>query len=131
MAAQQFDFVSNPSGGGNPCEQGATFSQQVQWAVETPPGSCIQVPVNLTGYTAKMQVRRLHKTDPIIIELSTVNGRITLDAPNGNVNLLISASDTALLISGIYKYDLELTDASGFVTRLIQGDFEIVEQITV
>jgi hypothetical protein len=137
MPAQPFDFVRLGKGSGNPCEQGATFYQQIKWSVENPPGSGTQVPINLTGYIAKMQIRKLHKTDPVIAELSSLNDisgnslGIVFDPLNGILNLTISAAKTALLIPGTYKYDLDLTDSNGFVTRLIEGSFEVVEQITV
>ena len=129
MSATRFDFVRKECGG-SPCEQGATFSYQLVWQKEYPVDSDIFVPVDITGYSAKMQVRK-DIGSPVAIELSTANSRITLDGPNGVINLLIAANDTAVLVPGVYKYDFDLTDTNGFVTRFIAGLFEIVGAITI
>lgn len=111
--------------------QGATFSQTLFWEVGTPP-----TPVNLTGYTAKLQIRSTHKSKAVILELSTSNGRITLgtggDFTTGAINLSISATDTAQLsICDDIKpvYDLEMTSGST-VSRILQGNVIIAPEVT-
>ena len=111
--------------------QGATFSQTLFWEVGTPP-----TPVNLTGYTAKLQVRSTHDSKAIILELSTSNGRITLgtggDFTTGAINLFISATDTAQLsVCDNTKpvYDLEMTSGS-VVSRILQGNVIIAPEVT-
>ena len=129
MAAKKFDFVKS-SCGGSPCEQGASFYYELVWEKEDPPGSGTFIPVDLTGYTAKMQVRKESGT-ALIVELSTANSRIIIDPLLGKITLSISATDTNNLAAGMYKYDLELTSSTGFVIRFIQGQFEVIGQITV
>jgi hypothetical protein len=111
--------------------QGATFSQTLYWEVGNPPA-----PVNLTGYTAKLQVRSSHKSKVVILELSTSNGRITLgtggDMTTGAINLSISATDTAQLsICDDAKpvYDLEMTSGAT-VSRILQGNVIIAPEVT-
>jgi hypothetical protein len=111
--------------------QGATFSQTLFWEVGTPP-----IPVNLTGYTAKLQVRSTHNSKAVILELSTSNGRITLgtagDFTTGAINLFISATDTAQLsVCDNTKpvYDLEMTSGS-VVSRILQGNVIIAPEVT-
>lgn len=111
--------------------QGATFSQTLYWEVGSPPS-----PVNLTGYTAKLQVRSSHSSKAVILELSTSNGRITLgtggDMTTGAINLSISATDTAQLsVCDDVKpvYDLEMT-SSGVVSRILQGNVIIAPEVT-
>jgi len=129
MSAAKYDFVSNDYDG-TPLEANATFSFQLGWETETPPGSGIYIPVSLTGYQAKMQVRKTPGS-PVILELSTLNTYITLDQTNGLINLVVPASVTSSLVPGLYKYDLDLTDSNGFVSRFVEGLFEIVAGITV
>jgi hypothetical protein len=129
MAAQKFNF-SYSECGNSVCEQGATFSYELHWEKELIPDTDIFSVVDMTGFTARMQVRK-DVGKPLLIELSTSNGRIIIDEPNGKINLLIAASVTSTLIAGVYKYDLELTNTSGFVDRFIEGLFEVVGQITV
>lgn len=111
--------------------QGATFSQTLYWEVGSPP-----LPVNLSGYTAKLQVRSSHKSKAIILELSTTNGRITLgtggDMTTGAINLFVSATDTAQLsVCDDLKpvYDLEMT-SGGVVSRILQGNVIIAPEVT-
>ena len=77
-----------------------------------------------------MQVRYATDTS-IIVELSTANGRITIDAAYGRVNLKLTASETAALAAGTYQYDLNLTntvDAS--VYKILQGAFIVNASVT-
>jgi hypothetical protein len=129
MAAQKFDF-SRDGCEGSPCEVGATFYYQLAWEREDPLNPDTFIAVDITGFTAKMQVRKNVGT-PVIIELSTTNNRIQLDGPNGFIYLKIDAADTAGLPPGMYRYDLDLRAPDGFVTRFVQGLFEIVGPITV
>lgn len=87
-------------------------------------------PVNLTGYSARMQVRETVDSDEVLLELSTVLGNIQLTPLTGKVTLVFSPDDTSGAVWTRGKYDLELTSPSGFVTRLIQGKFTLSKEIT-
>jgi hypothetical protein len=111
--------------------QGATFSQTLIWEVGNPPA-----PVDLTGYSAKLQVRSSARSKAVIIELSTDNGRLSLgtggDLTTGAINLFISASDTAELslcedVKAVY--DLEMSQGYT-VSRILQGNVIIVPEVT-
>ena len=104
-------------------EQGATFSQLVTYKESG-------VAVNLTGYTARMQVRSTLESASTIVELTTANGRIALGGAAGTITLTISATDTAALTAGRGVYDLELVSGSGIVTRLLQGVATISRNVT-
>jgi hypothetical protein len=103
--------------------KGTTFQLKPVWKIGG-------VPVDLTGYTADMQVRAATDTS-IIVELSTTNGRITIDPAYGRVNLYISATDTAALTAGNYQYDLNLTNTvDSTVYKILQGAFTIAASVT-
>ena len=71
-----------------------------------------------------MQVR--YATDTaIIVELSTANGRITIDGDYGRINLNLSATETAALAAGTYQYELNLTDQSSNVYKILVGAFVV------
>lgn len=102
-------------------EQGATFDQEFIWKDST------GTPIDLTGYTARMKIRQL-KTDAEIISLTSSSG-ITI-ASGGSITILITATQTAALPTCRGRYDLELQDSTGVVTRLLQGDVEISAEVT-
>lgn len=126
--AKKYNFARNGCECGSALEAGATFNHKITWKKETPVDSNIYVPVDLSSFTAKMQVRK-KAGDPVILEFSTLNGRIILNNI-GEISLLVSAVDTNSLVPDTYKYDLELTSSLNVVTRLIEGSFEIIGQIT-
>ena len=128
MSAKRLDFLSSGCEG-IPCEQGVTFAWQATWQVEHVSGSGAYFPVDLTNYTAKMQLRKNVGT-PIVIELNTENSRIALGGPLGTITLSIAASDSAIIPAGVYKYDLDLSSAGG-VTKFLTGLFEVVGSITL
>ena len=79
-------------------------------------------PVDLTGATAKMEVRS-DTAIGVVLELSTANGRITIDGPNGVLTLRVAAADTAALslVDFPARYDLLLTYADTTVDRILEG----------
>lgn len=105
-------------------DQGATFSRAITWQDSQ------AVPVNLTGYTARMQVRDEVDSSTSALSLTTENSRISLGGTAGTITLLVSATDTAAVAAGEYVYDLELVSGSGTVTRLIQGCFTVDAEVT-
>lgn len=106
--------------------QGSTFSQKFQWKTGSPP-----VPVNLTGYSARMQIREKLRSPTPIITLTTENGGIIITDPeNGIFSLEISAEDTANLNFRSAVYDLEFVYPSGVVRRLIEGSVTLSPEVT-
>ena len=104
-------------------EQGATFQRVFTWTISA-------AAVNLTGYTARMQVRADYDTDPIVSLTSATGGGITLGGSAGTITVLISATVTAALTAGTYIYDLELESADGTVTRLLKGQATVDPEVT-
>jgi len=105
-------------------EQGATFEFPFIW--EDSVGAIIDI----SFYEAKMQIRK-NFGGPLVAELSTDNGKITIDS-NNELMLRLSAEETQLLPPGKYLYDLELTDTfDGTVYRLIEGEIYVSPEVTV
>ena len=105
-------------------EQGATFYQPLVWKDSA--GTAIDV----TNFTARMQVRRSLQSSDIIIALTTENGRITVGTDDGSIVLSISATDTAALSTFFGVYDLEVESPTGVVTRLLEGGVEVSREVT-
>lgn len=105
-------------------EQGATLRKTFTWR-----GSDM-VPVDLTDYTARMQIRKRKADTDVIHESTTENGGITLGGVDGTVLLMINDADTAAFgfVRGVY--DIELIDSDGIVTRLVEGNVELSKEVT-
>lgn len=87
---------------------------------------------DLTGYSIRMQVRQRPESNEVFLSLATGGNGITItDAENGIFQLSLTATQTAALTAvGGYYYDLELEDASGHVTRLLEGRFAVSLEVT-
>ncbi len=106
-------------------DQGATFSRTATWL-----GSDSQ-PINLTGYTARMQVRQRYVSTSTVLSLtSSPAAGISLGTSNGEITITVSASSMAAVGAGEYRYDLELISGSGVVTRLLMGSFTVQAEVT-
>lgn len=108
-------------------EQGAQFSPTFTWTDDN--GD----PVDLTGYTAKMEIRKeKDKTSAKIITLTDSGGGIDINGTEGEVTPIIDASETAELGFLWAWYDLQLTppDNSEAVKRLVQGRVEFDKSVT-
>ena len=89
-------------------------------------------PIDLSNYTAKMQVRKTAgpDTDPII-EASTENALITITGASGLVEVTIPAGTTAGLTAQLAVYDLFVYGPSGSPTeRILSGPMKITESVT-
>lgn len=108
------------------CEQGATFSRVITWK------DAGSDPVDLTGYTARMQVRPTVTSDTITLDLTSANGGLVFKTPRtlGQIEVVVSATTTAGLTPGSYVYDLELVSSTAVVTRLLQGKFTVKAEVT-
>lgn len=102
--------------------QGQTFSETVTWTVAG-------TPVNLTGYTARMQVRPNVDSSEKYVDISSTSG-ITLGGAAGTVALTVSATTMATVPAGKHVYDLELVSSGGVVTRLLAGYFRVTPEVT-
>jgi hypothetical protein len=104
-------------------DQGADWFFNVTY--ENPAGT----PVNLTSYTAALQLRSLPESTTAVLSLATGSG-ITITGATGLVAVRATAAQTGAIIAGDYYYDLEITSPSGVVTRLVQGQALVNPQVT-
>jgi hypothetical protein len=86
-------------------------------------------PWDLTGYTARMQVRTTVEATDKLLDLTTSSG-ITLGGSAGTVAITVSATGMAALISGRHVYDIEVVSGSGTVTRILEGKFIVKAEVT-
>lgn len=91
--------------------------------------------LDLTGYVARMQVRRFNQItrDPdivIVANYTTENGYLSVGGPSGTVTLLIPPSDMENYEAGSYVYDLEVESPESETTRIVQGKFIVRAEVT-
>jgi hypothetical protein len=103
------------------CPQGATFDRTFTILVN-------DAPLNLTSYTAAMQVRDSAKASQTRISLTNGSG-IALGGTAGTIGVTISSTASAAVPAGSYSYDLEI-DSGGVVTRLLEGSFVVTGNVT-
>lgn len=87
-------------------------------------------PIDLSGYTARMQIRAKLEDTTTLLELTTANNRIALDNTNKTITLTVSATDTALITWTSGVYSLELVSAGGVVSTLISGNVTVKKEVT-
>lgn len=101
-------------------------------------------PVDITGYSARLQIRDEFADDPdsiVLFEMTTVidaddNG-IRLGTTDGDIRLTIQPATTETFDFGSAGYDLEMIAPvdpplfpDGFVTRLLEGKFIVSKERT-
>jgi hypothetical protein len=87
-------------------------------------------PVDLTGMTARMQLRSNVASDVVINELTTENGGIVLDNALKQIRLNISATITTGFTFTTAVYGLELVSSGGIVTPLAAGNIQLTKEVT-
>lgn len=125
MAAGKYSFL---------IEQGATLSFELQYK------DSAGTPIDLTGYTARMQIRSSVDSTTTIASLTstlTADGTGlnlsgssgTKPLSSGSIGVYISAASSSLFTFNEGVYDLELVSGSA-VTRLIEGKVKLSKEVT-
>ena len=108
-------------------DQGADWFLDVNY--DNPNGT----PVNITSYTAALQLRSLPEDPTAVLTLTTANGGIAITGASGLVAIHATATQTRAIDEGTYYYDLEITSPAtptAVVTRLIQGQAVVSPEVT-
>jgi hypothetical protein len=129
MAAGKYSFT---------IEQGATTDFEIAYK------DSANSPIDLTDYTARMQLKPTAGSDITYLTLSSslgtcgtglnMGGSSGANPPtSGTIGVFISAHSSSLLTFDNAFYDLEISSGSGVcsvVTRLIEGKVKLVQEIT-
>lgn len=87
---------------------------------------------SLAGMTAKMHIRESAGASETILELTTENGRITINGTAGTVLLNVSGGDTLGLqypAQGVYSLQMTVT-ATGTVSEPLSGPVSFIQDPT-
>lgn len=116
MSAGKFDLE---------IEQGATYRRVFKMQ------DANKNPIDLTGYTADMQIRMTAKAPSALATLSTVTGEIVIGGTDGTIQLVIPAKMTSGFNFAAAVYDLRLTAPDGLERdRLLEGAVTVDPAVT-
>lgn len=108
--------------------KGSTYSKLIQWKTGEP-----ATPVDLTGCTARMQVRKRANDTEVLDVLTTENGKLTIYNPSeGRIRIDISAAQSAAytFTTGVYDLEIVYPAPSTTVYRIMQGCFSAIPEVT-
>lgn len=83
------------------------------------------LPLDLTGYTVKSQIRKSYTSTLSYTFTSSV-----YDALAGKIKLELTAVQSEAIAPGRWLYDVEITSSAGIKTRVIEGVVTVTPQIT-
>jgi len=87
-------------------------------------------PINLTGFTAKCQLRANASSDTAVLTATTSDGTLVITGAQGRIAFAISATAMGAIAAGTYVYDLEIESSGGVVTTILTGTFTITPEVT-
>lgn len=92
-------------------------------------------PVDLTGYTASMEIREDVTSPTFIRQWGTADGHIVIDGPNGTIAFDVSGAETYALPTGNdliqWVYDMLITSGDGsYSERPVQGSVVVYPAVT-
>jgi hypothetical protein len=132
MAAGKYSFV---------IEQGATTNFEIVYKDSN------NIPVDLTGYTGRMQIASDYSSVPNRTVYLTLSSSLNPDGTglnfsgsngitpptSGSIGIYIAACTSSLLTFNTAKYDLEIYSGSGacpLTVRLLEGQVSLSNQVT-
>ena len=120
------------------CEQGSTFLRVFKIEqpdlLADPTGNTFEN-YDLSGHSARMQIRRTADSDTVIINVNSSSasapGRLEVNpaSANNQIHVFLSDAVTASIeTSGVY--DLEVIAPNGFVSKVVRGTFTLIPEVT-
>lgn len=80
--------------------------------------------LDLTGYTGAAQMRKHYSS------ANATSFSVSLGGVHGTVALSMNSTTTTSLPPGRYVYDVELTDGSNNISRIIEGIITVTPNVT-
>lgn len=107
-------------------DQNATFAFQVQYTEED------QVtPIDLTGATAKMQVRDTQGGSKLAFTLTSPSGGIVINGSTGHVYITMTPTQTNKLFYPKSAYDIMVITSAGNKIKLLEGFLTLSRSVTI
>lgn len=109
------------------CPQGSTFKRTLTYTLDN-------TPIDLSGYSARLQVREAYYSTEPILSLATGSGLavggLSISGSAGVINIYIDNTTTSNLPTGNHVYDLEIINTLEEVDRLIEGSWIVTPEVT-
>lgn len=80
--------------------------------------------LDLTGMSAASQIRKTHTSS------NSVAFTTALANASGTLTLSLNNATTSSMTAGRYVYDVELTDASNVISRILEGVVTVTPEVT-
>jgi len=107
-------------------DQNTTFKFQVKYTEDD------QVtPINLTGASAKMQVRDTAGGTKLAFSLTSPSGGIVIDGSTGTLDVTVTPTQTNKLFYPKSAYDIMVIDSNGNKTKLLEGFLTLSRSVTI
>jgi hypothetical protein len=114
------------------CDQGSTLVYTFTLQDQT------NVALNLTGYDARMQVRKSYGASTVEINCTLANGKLAItNATGGVLTLTLAPADTSSIRFAAVNddsiemyYDLEIQSGAGAVYKAAKGTFTLSREVT-
>jgi len=107
-------------------DQNATFTFQVEYTQEDG-----VTPIDLTGASVKMQVRDTKGGSKLAVSLTSPSNGITIDGPNGTLNIIMTPTQTNKLFYPKSSYDVMVIDSNGNKIKLLEGFMTLNRSVTI
>jgi hypothetical protein len=106
-------------------DQNATFSFVVEYKDENDNA------IDLSGASAKMQVRDTKGGAKLAVTLTSPSGGITIDGPNGKLTVKMTPTQTNKIFYPKSSYDLMVIDSNGNKIKLLEGFMTLSRSVTI
>lgn len=88
-------------------------------------------PADLTGYTARMQIRPSVSDATVLAEYTTANNMLVINTGDSTVTIAVPSSETEAYtgwVTGVY--DLEIVSSTNDAIRISEGWVKVTPQVT-
>lgn len=106
-------------------DQNATFTFIVEYKDNN------GLPIDLTGATAKMQVRDTKGGTKLAFSLTSPSGGIIIDPTNGKLTIKITPTQTNKMFYPKSSYDIMVVDSNGNKIKLLEGFMTLSRSVTI
>jgi hypothetical protein len=106
-------------------DQNATFTFIVEYKDNN------NLPIDLTGATAKMQVRDTKGGTKLAFSLTSPSGGIVIDPTNGKLTIKITPTQTNKMFYPKSSYDIMITDSNSNKIKLLEGYMTLSRSVTI